>query len=156
MADSSGDESDFSGFNDQDIDISEERQLQFIVRNADEDFSDVEISDFELDEELTADEPETDVLEDGGQWTENLTHSVKFAFSGPEPGPTVTLGEDKREEDFLKLFLTDDILNILVVESNRYAEQRQELKGHDKRWRPVSKMISFIFFLTNYCRTRSI
>ena len=74
------------------------------------------------------------------RWTRTLTDVQKSPFSGPTPGPTVTLEEDKNELDFLNLFFPASCYDTLR-QTNLYARRCQAARGtSDKRWSPVSRV----------------
>ena len=144
IADDDSVHSDFGGFDQQDVDESFQNVQEIKRARADEDVSDIEISDFDSDNSESDDEPDTDGISSnngGKSWSADLQHSVKFGFTGPHPGPTVNMEEEKIEFDFFSLFFPLVCFEIMVLETNRYARQKQEKNGPDKRWKEV------IFFL---------
>ena len=50
----------------------------------------------------------------------------------------MNLSQDANELDFLRLFLSDEMIASFVTESNRYAEQKQQRSGPDQNWIPIS------------------
>ena len=48
-----------------------------------------------------------------------------------------TLGANSTEIDFFKVFFTDDMMNMIVTDTNRYASQKQQ-QVPDKKWVPVT------------------
>jgi hypothetical protein len=62
----------------------------------------------------------------------------KQAFQGPQPGPTSPLNDTAKEFDFFSQIFTGQCFDILVEETNRYAEQRQAESGEDPNWSPVT------------------
>jgi hypothetical protein len=142
MAANSEDDSEFEGFLEQDLDITERTRENINHGFNEEDMSDIEISDLDSDSDHS--DAETDV--NTGRWTTELTHSVKFAFKGPTPGPTITLSEEKKEVDFFNLFFTEDCIDTVVKETNRYAEQRQAIVGVDRKWKEVCALIILQFY----------
>ena len=64
-----------------------------------------------------------------------FTPVVRQPFSGPVPGPTTTMTVDKKESDFLALFISDTMLGDIVRETNRYAAQRKRL---DQNWNELT------------------
>jgi hypothetical protein len=133
MAANSEDDSEFEGFLEQDLDITERQQENINNVFNEEDMSDIEISDFDSDSDHSDGESDTNQA----RWSTNLTHSVKFAFKGPTPGPTIAMPQEKKEVDFFSLFFTEECMNTLVTETNRYAKQRQDIMGVDRKWREV-------------------
>ncbi|KAK6962850.1 piggyBac transposable element-derived protein 3 [Biomphalaria glabrata] len=49
--------------------------------------------------------------------------------------------------DYFRLFIDDDIINMIVEQTNLYAEQQQRNKGPDKYWKPVDQddIVRFIY-----------
>lgn len=62
------------------------------------------------------------------RWKSELSNVVKNGFCGPQPGPTVALDCDKNELDFMQLFFPDDLMDHIIVETNRYASDKQKNK----------------------------
>ncbi|XP_067663476.1 piggyBac transposable element-derived protein 4-like [Haliotis asinina] len=69
---------------------------------------------------------------------DHLTSVPKTAFTGPTPGTTADINPSIQEIDFLKLFFTDDIIDIVVSQTNLYAQQQQARHGRDENWVPVT------------------
>jgi hypothetical protein len=118
---------DFEGFDEDDLILNRQ--------NHDND-SDIEVSDFDSDDD-------DDVL--GGDplpddWTRDL-HDVlvqDFIDLGPI-GPLHNLTGEALALDYFHLIWGTEIYNILVRETNRYANQRQDEAGaHDKYWTDVT------------------
>ncbi|KAK3764943.1 hypothetical protein RRG08_045745 [Elysia crispata] len=83
-----------------------------------------------LDLDLDQDEEWTDELVDFADRLEPFTE-----FSGP----VHDLPVDSGPLDYFKLFFPDSVLNMIVEETNRYAEQQQEAKGaEDVYWKPAT------------------
>ena len=133
--------SDFEGFLDDDLNVSRANIDRVGVVDPDRDFSDMEISDVDSEDDFDIENEDTDIvgplLDYGGTFSQILTHAVKFFFIGPPPGATVLMTQDKKEVDFFFLFFTMGCLEILVKETNLYAAQRQVVNGPDRRWREV-------------------
>ena len=84
----------------------------------------------DLDLDLDQDEEWTDELVDFADRLEPFTE-----FSGP----VHDLPVDSGPLDYFKLFFPDSVLNMIVEETNRYAEQQQEAKGaQDVYWKPAT------------------
>ncbi|XP_067684316.1 piggyBac transposable element-derived protein 4-like [Haliotis asinina] len=111
-------------------------------------------SDFELNLELSdsgvlfsdmseesssSDTEEYQDTQDTWKTGNHLTSVLKTAFTGPTPGSTADINPSMREIDFLKLFFTDDIIDIVVSQTNLYAQQQQARHGRDENWVPVTK-----------------
>ncbi|KAI8767593.1 piggyBac transposable element-derived protein 3 [Biomphalaria glabrata] len=49
--------------------------------------------------------------------------------------------------DYFKLFIDDDIIDMIVEQTNLYAEQQQRNKGPDKYWKPVDQddIVRFVY-----------
>ena len=108
----SSDEEEFFGFTDEELNIN---------RN-----SDIEISDISSSGESDSDEnKEEDRVEGDQVWTRNLTKKVIQPYSVENPGPTVVLGKEAKEEDFFDLSFPKEIYEILARETNLYALQKQ-------------------------------
>lgn len=75
----------------------------------------------------------------------------RFEFTG-NPGVTVDVDDEWRELDYLKLFLDQNIIDIIVNETNRFAEQYLEKKyprqsAREKYgWAPVDSDEMWVFF----------
>jgi len=74
----------------------------------------------------------------------------RFPFSG-QPGIQVPLADDHDPVTYLRLFLDDDIMDIIVTETNRYAEQTlmrtpQRRLSRTRNWEPISKDDMWLFF----------
>ncbi|XP_023930459.1 piggyBac transposable element-derived protein 4-like [Lingula anatina] len=69
------------------------------------------------------------------QWENDLVGVDKEPFCGEEPGCTHELTGDKDELDFFKLFFSDEILNILVENTNLYAAYKG---ANDSKWREIT------------------
>ena len=121
-------DSDFDGFEDRDIIETENRLLE--LNEGGSDFSDIEFSDLEEGDETESEDDQGppnppqqngNLQERAPQWTATLTHVDKRDFRGPSPGPTKTLSAEKEELDFFSLFFPEEIFNLIVAETNRYA-----------------------------------
>ena len=128
FADNSDDEADFLGFLPQDINAV---------------LAKVPLSDFapERDVDLPAD------LE--ARWTRLDEPPLNAPFTG-EAKLMVEMDEFD-PIDFFKLFVNDDFLNVIVTETNRYAETRLANDGlpefsRVKKWRPVDLEEMKVFF----------
>ena len=134
-------DADFDGFNQSEIDETAAHNSRRVVVDPEDVSSDIEISDLSSSEGEEDFEEDTDIvgplLEYGGTFTKTLVHAVKFAFTGPTPGPTILLEESANELNFFHLFFTLGLIDLLVKETNRYAEQKQGQNGPDRRWREV-------------------
>ncbi len=50
------------------------------------------------------------------------THIV-YPFSGPQPGPLRPIGSNARAIELFHIFFSDEALELVVAETNRYAAQ---------------------------------
>ena len=71
-------------------------------------------------------------------WSRQLSHKVKTPFSGPVPGPTNILDDEKKAIDFFHLFFTENDLDSIVAETNSYAELSIQTKA-DPKWIPTTR-----------------
>ena len=58
-------------------------------------------------------------------WSNSLLEVTKNDFTGPTPGPTVTLGSDKTDLDFFRLFFPKTCDELIAEQTNLYAQQKQ-------------------------------
>lgn len=98
--------------------------------------SDIDVSEVE-DE---SDENDTSGSESEGdepvEWTNRLRNIHMEDFTSPA-GITFEIGNEAREIDIFKLFFNDEILNVIVRETNRYARQKLVGEALDK-WQDVT------------------
>jgi hypothetical protein len=143
---------DFEGFNHFDV-ILAGRNAQRRVDNSDIEFSDDDFnaifdsdsdegSDFEGfdDEDI---EPAQHARADAApniRWEENANFPpARAEFSGPDPGPTNSLGADATPLDFFHLFLPSDFFVYWAEQTNLFARQVEQDSGNkDKYWTPTS------------------
>ena len=118
MATDSDGDSEFSGFSAREVGETGDIPLRNEDDILDDDFSDIEISEIDSDEDFSEETADLDLLDIGGNWTKQLSHSVKFQFTGPTPGPTIQHAADAKELDFFELFFDDSCVNILVEQTN--------------------------------------
>ncbi|KAK3709623.1 hypothetical protein RRG08_003928 [Elysia crispata] len=94
-------------------------------------------------------------LDQDEKWTNEL---VDFA-DRLEPwltefsGPVHDLPVDSGPLDYFKLFFPDSVLNMIVEETNRYAQQQQEAKGAEwMYWKPatLSDIRKYIYTLITF------
>lgn len=112
-----GDEDSFNGFN---IGPDDRREAS--------DDSDVNLDGLVSDEDEEAvDErvPDTDDEEDEEEmpWTDQLCHFVPPNFNSAI-GITFPLPENPKEIDFFSAFIDDELWDLTVLETNRYAQQK--------------------------------
>ena len=56
---------------------------------------------------------------------------IRQPFAGPVPGATTTLPAECNELDFVKNFLTENMVEQFVIETNRYVDLKQQRHGRD-------------------------
>ena len=65
------------------------------------------------------------------------------------PGPTssdVTSGTNLKAVDLFNRFFTDDVWDLLVEETNRYAAFNIGTSPHARPWKEVSKDLLLVFY----------
>ena len=99
-------------------------------------------------EALPSNNPENEV----SKWTNELNVVPKIKFTGT-PGLKIQMNS-MQPIDFFKLFLTDDLINMMVTETNQYANQeiskhRPIRSSHLNLWKPVDhqEMCQFLGIL---------
>ena len=127
--DSDSEEEEFFGFSTDDIaraDISGESDIS---------------ADERSDESSTEDkESDSSSAESGGEedWSDNLEFVIVEDFNKPT-GPTTVLPATATSGDFLNLVFPEDLIQLIVDETNRNARQKQQQSGTvDKDWMPVN------------------
>ena len=70
--------------------------------------------------------PIADPPTSANQWKDQPNVVEQFSFTGV-PGLNVNM-DSKKPIDFFKLFVTDELINTMVLETNKYAEQ--EINKH--------------------------
>ena len=97
METDSDNESDFSGFESDDLPLA-----------------DLVDSDEELNDEQNDSDKENEPVRDDDKWTEN-DHSdhPNQAFRGPEPGPRFDIDPDQNEWDFMDMFFPMFLIELL-------------------------------------------
>lgn len=109
-----------SDSDEEDINLSESG-----AEDCQSEFSDTSIED-ESDEQID------------GDWfpcNENTPASQRFPFIG-NPGCTFAMHSNPNEFDYYNLFFDDDVINLIVTESNRYAQQTRKVTA--KPWIPIT------------------
>ena len=139
MASGSSSESEFDGFNEEEVQsaIEKDRIMQEKVQRIIDGESDIDISSDES-EDSSESEDEDEVcpvrnLLVNNEWKENLTGLNLPAFV-EQTGVTHNLNPDARPIDYIFWFLPQEFFEILATETNRYAEQ----KGPNPRWSPTN------------------
>ena len=135
--DSDSEEEEFFGFSTNDIaraDISGESDI-----SADESFTEDEESD-------------SNSVESGGEedWSDDLDFVIVEDFNKPT-GPTTVLPATATAGDFLNLVFPEDLIQLIVDETNRNARQKQQQSGTvDKDWMPVNNSDIKAFFAIRF------
>ena len=108
-------------------------------------FSDLEVEEYDessgIDtdgENETEEEMEVQAAVTPQEWTKNFTETNILPFSVQNPGATSVMDAEKEEINFFELIFTDEIYEILVRETNLYAQQKIAVKP-DPKWRAVTK-----------------
>ena len=109
--------------------------------DSDIDFSEVEDESDENDESGSEGEGEGKGKGEGEgdepvEWSDRLRNIHVDDFTLPV-GITFELGNKAREIDGFKMFFNDEILNVIVRETNRYARQKLAGQALDK-WQDVT------------------
>ena len=102
----------------------------------------------------TVEHKDVDSMEDN----ENIVPLEQFPFCETQGLITCTLGENPTVLDFVQLYLTEELFTLIVIETNRYAEEYIESIDEHRRsnlyvgkWEPVTvaeiKRIIGIFIL---------
>ena len=79
--------------------------------------------------------------------TQNSSNtSTAMTYSGGVPGPTGLALGVTNPVDCFHLFLSSDIYDELLVQTNLYADQQRAAKNDTSRWTPISKeeLMAFI------------
>ncbi|XP_070548371.1 piggyBac transposable element-derived protein 4-like [Ptychodera flava] len=131
-------DSDFEGFTTEEI--TEQQLRTEIAREAYQRENGSDIDPTELAERLLEDLHADDIDVADLQWSENSDDVTLFNFNGDESGPFHDLGCTGDQLDFFRLFMTDDFLDHLVRETNKYAQFKQDrLQKVDADWSPVDR-----------------
>ncbi len=93
-----------------------------------------------------------------GPWIKEESNALTFPFTGSDPGPSVPVDNSVSVSDLFCRFFTDEVWDLITVETNRYAFQQQQRSLHvsPRAWHDVSvpEMKSFIgiMILMGICR----
>ena len=112
-------------------DISGSSDEEMDNKDSDIDVSEVEDESDENDESGSEGEGDEPV-----EWSDRLRNIHVDDFTSPV-GITIELGNEAREIDVFKMFFNDEILNVIVRETNRYARQKLAGQALDK-WQDVT------------------
>lgn len=115
---------------------SENEEDDEVVENIEEVIQDLQLE--EESEELDRQSPEVPEI---FKWTEYEGRHKTFTFTG-NSGLQIDVAEDITPFDAFTLFVDDEIINIIVVETNRYAEQKfnnnqTKSKSRMTKWVPT-------------------
>ena len=103
--------------------------------------SDIDVSEVEDENDESGRESEGDEVVEG---TDRLHNIHLEDFTSPV-GITFEIGNEARELDVLKKFFDDEILNVIVRATNRYARQKLTGEALDK-WQDVTLEETKAFF----------
>lgn len=146
---SSDSESDFDGFNHDDIARAAANHRRRM--DSTNGWSDISLSDYdsEPDDNFESDDdrPLLPPAVAAMQWRSlGFTPLIRQPFTGPMPGATTNLDANATELDFFNLFVSRATLMSFVAETNAYAARKQRLNGQDQNWIDVtySEMCAFL------------
>ena len=115
----------------------------------------VNLSSDEFSSDSDASESDSDDLTNVRVWCkvdpqQPSTTPPRFPFTG-QPGLQVPVDDNNDPLAYLRLFLDDNIIDTIVTETNRYAEQTMTRTGHrllsrTRHWEPVTKVDIWLFF----------
>ena len=78
------------------------------------------------------------------EWEKVGADNVVFPYTGPPPGPVQHVARDALPADLFNRFFSDEVWDLLVVETNRYADQvrtkfaAQNPTKTQRAWHPVT------------------
>lgn len=101
--------------------------------------SDIDVSEMGDESDESESESESEIESEGDEqieWTNRLRNIDVQEFTSPV-GITFELGNEAREVDVFKMLFDDDIVNVIVTETNRYARQKLSGEALDK-WQDVT------------------
>ena len=78
-----------------------------------------------LDEEEIDSDDDT-VLADIAKWSDHLRTIQIAEFTGPKPGPTTVMENNKREIDFFNLLFPEALSIEIATQTNEYARKQIE------------------------------
>ena len=113
------------------------------------------LSSDEFSSDSDATDSDSDLLDDVRVWCpvdtdRPLAAPPRFPFTG-QPGIQVPIADNNDPLAYLRLFLTDDIVDVIVAETNRYAEQTLSRTPHrrwsrTRNWTSVTNEDIWLFF----------
>lgn len=142
--------SEFEGFNEERNYVATERLNQLGIGDDDDELSDVSSVHTDIlenfDARISSSESESD---DGAgdqqqqqRWSRRYHRNVQPDFTPLiiPPGPTTVMHHDLQPIDFMKLFVSDETLDRVVLQTNLYARQRREAEPdkHRTSWIDVT------------------
>ena len=93
-----------------------------------------------------------------GPWQRKESTALNYRFRGGEPGPTFPVDSSMSTLDFFPRFFTDEVWELIVTHTNRYAARLRQQRHHAsiRVWHDVSviEMKAFIgiLILMGICR----
>ena len=139
----SDDDSEFSGFGADDLGgVDSDDDIADVPVPVDDalDVADVDmasVSDSDSSVRSNVSDSDTDSSDDD-EWSRDLHSFQARPFSGPPPGPTTVMDAAKTVLDFFMLLFPLSLIELLVRETNRYAQQKRAANPNLRRWTPVS------------------
>ena len=135
--------------------LESESDTEIIIYDFDESSDDAEkLSSDEFSSDSEATDSDSDLLNDTRIWypiddQQSTPAPPRFPFSG-QPGLQVPLTDERDPLAYVKLFLDDNIMDTIVTETNRYAEQTltrtpQQRLSRTRNWEPTSKDDMWLF-----------
>ena len=86
-----------------------------------------------------------------GPWQRKESTALNYRFRGGEPGPTFPVNSSRSTLDFFSRFFTDEVWELIVTHTNRYAARLRQQSHHAsiRVWHDVSviEMKAFIGIL---------
>nr|XP_006812366.1 PREDICTED: piggyBac transposable element-derived protein 4-like [Saccoglossus kowalevskii] len=133
--DESDSDTEFKGFTVEEIDEGRLRcELLCQNTNCGSDIDPNELLDL-LNADSDSDSDADDSADTPNIWSNERTDVNIQAHDDQFSGPRHGVGFDGEPLDFFKLYFTDDFLDLLVGETNKYARHRQEVTGRvDRHW----------------------
>ena len=98
--------------------------------------SDIDVSEVEDESDENDESGSESEGDEAVEWTDRLHNIHLEDFTSPV-GITFEIGNEARELDVFKKFFNDEILNVIVRETNRYARQTLAGEALDK-WQDVT------------------
>lgn len=85
------------------------------------------------------------------KWTDNLFKPQKHAFNSDQSGinPDLNMTENSKEIDYFSSLFTDDIVDVVIQETNRFALQK------DNNWKQLERTEFYVFLTLNMIMPRN-